>query len=370
ADLAATDFARIDYRVPAARDRAVEEFLAEATGQRDVPRPDMIHFDEVEFTPEIWPGMVDVFTRLKPRLHQAGVRLSINLGGYGWRDAPRWAPDVLDVLPNVADSIQVEGLPDRSHGGLKSAELSKTIHNVRRILAAGLGLEILPFQRPNRVAPYKIVAIEETRDPAPCALQLPCLKQGAAKLVATLETPAWASHPAGGAPWEMTVIGDAESPAPAGFPTRGWSLVADPKNPHRIYLFRRDGDWPTTLAQIREQNPGFELRQLVGLPVFDQQALYRTTAAFALAACRDFDDSILVHYSPQSLRPDVIAKHSGRLSDDWTRWPELLGEPLEADPRIVATGPDGTAQELRRRFRNATLVWYVDAGCVRFEAPD
>ena len=368
-DRRATDHARIDYRVAAARDRAIEEFLAEAQGLRGAPRPDMLHFDEVEFTPNIWPGMVDLFTRLKPRLHELGVRVSINLGGYGWREAPTWAPDVLEVLPRMTDSVQVEGLPDRAHGGLHAEELAKSIRNVRRALDAGLSLELLPYTRPNRVAPYTIARVEATQEPTSGPLQLPCMAEGAWKLVATLEAPARASFPLGGAPWEMTVVGDAERPAPEGFPATGWSLLVDPQDLQRVYLFRRDGDWPETLEKTRQSAPAFDLERLQGLRLYDQQALYRTTAAFALAACRDFDDSILVHYSPQYVRPDVIARHTGRLSDDWTRWPELLGEPIESDPRITATTAGGEVLELRRRFRNATMVWRVAEGCVRFERP-
>lgn len=367
-DLAKTDHARIDYRRADARDRAVAEFLAEARGERGAPRPDLLHFDEVVFLPEFWPGFVDVFSRLKPLAHAEGVRLSINLGGYSWRDAPNWAPDVLDVLPTMTDSVQVEGLPDRHHGGLRPAELSKSLGNVRRILAAGLGMELIPFNRPNRVPGYRIVDADVTTRAIPFPVTTPAMREGKTKLLVTLDHPAFSLHPLGGAPWEMTVLPDEPaSNDAANLPSRAWTAIADPDDARRVFLFRRDADWDETLAKVRERRPGYSLDALRGRSLHDMQGMYRTTAAFALAACRNFDDSIVVHHSPQSVRPDVLANFFGRLGDDWSRWPELLGAPT-GEPEIISTAASGNVELLRRRFRNATLLWYVDAGYVRFAA--
>ena len=365
-----TDFGVIDYSNPRARQRAIEEFIAEARGQRGAPRTELIHFDEVSYLPESWPGLVEVFSSVKETLNREGILISTNLGGYSWRTAPAWGKDVLEQLPRMTNAIQIEGLPDRTAGGLKESELLLTIKNVRSMLDQGLCFEFLPYMRPNRVKPYVIQGVEVTREGFPCPVAMTNGGKGEPKLLLTLSENASATSPLGGSPFELFELGDRNGKGGLPeLPGDGWTCFPHPKEFNKMYMFRRDKTLEALADEAKLKNKHFQWNDLVGTQLYDMQSIYRVQAAFALVACRDFEDCMWCHYTPQSFRPDTYAQFTGRAAHDWMRWPELLGPPQELDARILATADDGQVLEMRRLFQNAELIWYPDAGVVRFGPP-
>ena len=337
----------LDVQDPDTLEAMFQNFYKEAVGLGSRPKQEIIHFDEVGYVYGDWPKLVELFSRLKTALHNEGVLVSINLGGWAWTKAFNIvSPTVIQDLTKMADSVMIESIwsnePKAPGGTFRNVENTQLIiNNLRAAMDAGLNINLLPTQHTANQNILGITSVTEVE------------VNGETKLLATLNR----DHhifPSGGRVQDQFHFSELTGQY-ANLNGVRWTAEEVPGKGNQVYL---KSTW-NTLAEVKAAHGITGQIALSGGKLHDLQANTRMNAALALLA-RNPGDKILVHYSPGYTMPgDADPNHP----DNWWYWPAQLGKPT-AEYVVDSTGPQGQILTMHRDFANGTLIVHPTDGWV------
>ena len=340
----------VNINDPATFEALYQNFYREAIGLGSRPKQEIIHFDEVGYVYGEWPKLVELFSRLKTALHQEGVLVSINVGGWPWtKPFNIVGANIQQDLAKMADSVNIESIWSRDAsapgGSFRTVENTQLIiNNLRTVMDAGLNISLLPTQHLSNQNVINIANVTEV------------VVDGEAKLLATLSR----DHhifPSSGRVQEQFQL-EGLTGKYAGLNGLRWTAQEVAGHGNQVYL---KVEWKT-LAALKSEKGITGAIAFTGGQFHDLQANTRMNAALALLA-RDVGDKIAVHYSPGYTFPGDGDPNN---VENWWYWPAQLGRPT-SEYVIDSVASNGEILAMHRNFANGVLTVHPSEGWVNVQ---
>ena len=338
---------------------------------------DAVQFDEVFYTMDHWEANVANYTELRRDLHENGMLVGVNLGGWGWNEPFFYGPDVVDELAEMVDAVQIENLWNKESrvagGTFRTVQhTEKILSNLRRLMDAGVSVNLLASPtvaghsaaasrwREQNSNEHDILRVSEHVDSRTGQTVL-AVGMTEAHHIFPLGEPQ--SHRKGRFQFAKLPV---EYQFLEGYL---WHVEEIPGNPLWVLLRHRSG---IPLESLKAQN-GVERIDFSGGVLRDYQANVRLLAAMIMMVRRP-GDAFYLHDSPGDDPPGTPTCDDGkcdateRIGDPeapgaWWYWPRQFGRPT-SDVIYDSIAADGRIERLHRDFEFGSIEILPQSGAV------